>query len=135
MATRKQTQAARSNIKKAQSAARKKRTIAQLPEIDPTRAGQAGRPWPDQARPGRTEPRGPQPHAALRDRQAQGHPGPLPDGEVGPDPGDPQGELMSGQRAASQARNSARSPSPPRGGGFESSHELRFFAFSSTTHS
>lgn len=31
MATRKQTQAARGNIKKAQSAARRKRTIAKLP--------------------------------------------------------------------------------------------------------
>jgi len=32
MATRKQTQAARRNVKKAQSAARSKRTIAHLPE-------------------------------------------------------------------------------------------------------
>jgi hypothetical protein len=32
MATRKQTQAARSNIKKARAAAQKKRTIAHLPE-------------------------------------------------------------------------------------------------------
>ena len=48
-------------------------------------------------------------------------------------------EMMSGdptraQRAESHARNSRSKPSPPRGGGFGSSHDRRFFSFSSTTN-
>ena len=61
MATRKQTQAARSNIRKAQSAARKKRTIAHLPKSTRrelgkqaargrTRHGRAGRNLEDRNR-------------------------------------------------------------------------------------
>ena len=42
MATGKQTRAARSNIKRAQTAARKKRTIAHLPKSTRTALGKQG---------------------------------------------------------------------------------------------
>src|SRR5439155_7891077 len=41
----------------------------------------------------------------------------------------------SAQRVESHERNSDARPSPPRGGGFGSSHELRFFWLSRTIHS
>jgi len=61
MATRKQTQAARRNVKKAQSAARSKRTIAHLPEstrrdlgrqaaATRSRGGRAGHAFEDRTR-------------------------------------------------------------------------------------
>jgi len=61
MATRKQTQAARRNVKKAQAAARSKRTIAHLPEATRrdlgkqaakarSRGGRAGRSLEDRTR-------------------------------------------------------------------------------------
>jgi hypothetical protein len=62
MATKKQTQASRRNIKRAQQAARKKRTIAHLP---PSTRRELGR----QAARGRA--RGGRPGAALEDRNRQ----------------------------------------------------------------
>jgi hypothetical protein len=62
MATRKQTQAARRNVQKAQQAARQKRTIAHLPKS--TRRGLQA-----QARKGAA--RGGQPGHALEDRNRQ----------------------------------------------------------------
>src|SRR5262249_12458424 len=44
-------------------------------------------------RDGRPRARGPQPAAAVRDRQGARDPGPLEDGQVGPDRGDPPGPL------------------------------------------
>jgi Rho termination factor, N-terminal domain len=62
MATRKQTQAAKRNVKKAQSAARKKRTIANLPKSTRRELGK-------QAAKGRQ--RGGQAGRALEDRNRQ----------------------------------------------------------------
>lgn len=62
MATTKQTQAARRNVKKAQAAAKQKRTIANLPKS--TRRG-----LQQQARRGRE--RGGQPGHALEDRNRE----------------------------------------------------------------
>ena len=62
MATRKQVQAAKTNIKKAQQAAKRKRTIAHLPESTRRSLGQ-------QAARGRR--RGGQPGHALEDRNRE----------------------------------------------------------------
>ena len=62
MATAKQTKAARSNVTKAQSAARRKRTIANLPESTRRGLGQ---------QPSRGAQRGGQPGRALEDRNRQ----------------------------------------------------------------
>lgn len=62
MATKKQTQAARRNVKRAQQAARKKRTIAHLPASTRRELGK-------QAARGRA--RGGRPGAALEDRNRQ----------------------------------------------------------------
>ena len=89
MATRKQTQAARRNVKKAQLAAKRKRTIANLPAS--TRRG-----LQEQARRGAA--RAGQAGHALEDRNREQiyeiakkkkeHRRPLEDGEVGSDPRD-----------------------------------------------
>ena len=95
MATKKQTTAAKRNIKKAQGAARKQRTIANSAQEH------AGRPRPPSGsracarRQGGTCPRGPQSHAALRRGEEAEHPGPLPDGQVGTDRRDPRRSLRS----------------------------------------
>jgi hypothetical protein len=99
MATRKQTQAAKRNISKAQRAARSKRTIAKLPKSTRTALGQqAARPLPRRA--GRRLARGPQSDAALRTGQETEHPRALAHGQVGPDPSDPTRELTPAELAA-----------------------------------
>jgi hypothetical protein len=96
--TAKQTQAAKRNIKKAQQAAKRKRTIAKLPRS--TRRGlgqQAARARQRDGKAGRAlEDR--KPAAALRGGQEEADPRPLEDGQVGPDQGDPQGGLNSAER-------------------------------------
>ena len=87
MATNRQVTAAKQNVKKAQGAARKQRTIAHL---DPATRRDLGR----QAAASRA--RGgaaghaleePQPAAAVRAREAAEHQGALEDGQVGADRG------------------------------------------------
>ncbi len=91
MATRKQTQAAKRNIRKAQRAARSKRTIAHMSKSTRRALGQ-------QAARGRS--RGGRAGVALEDRnrtqlyeRARKHPRTLAHGQVGPDPSDPTREL------------------------------------------
>ena len=88
-----QTQAAKRNIKRAQRAAKSKRTLANLPER--TRRGLT-----EEARKGRA--RGGKPGHALEDRNREqllrggpgdGSAGPLQDGQVGADRRDPRGPL------------------------------------------
>src|SRR4051812_15707045 len=99
MATTKQTQAARRNVKKAQRAATKKRTIAHLPKTTrralqtearkgARRGGQAG-----------ARPRGAQPAAAVRGGAQEGHLRPLKDGQEPADRGDPPSRLAQDQSA------------------------------------
>ncbi len=86
MATRKQVEAAKRNIRSAQSAAKRKRTIAKLPEATRRdlgkqaakarqRGGSAGHALEDRTRP--------QLYELAKERK---HPRPLEDGQVGPDP-------------------------------------------------
>ena len=93
MATRKQTQAAKRNISKAQRAARSKRTIAKLPKSTRralgqqaargrSRKGRAGNALEDR---NRTQ--------SLRTGEEAEHPRTLAHGQVGPDRSDPTREL------------------------------------------
>ena len=90
MATRKQVQAAKKNVQKAQTAAKRKRTIANLPKSTRrglqqqaqrgrARGGKAGHALEDRNR-----------EAALRAGEEEEHRRPLEDGQVGPDQGDPK---------------------------------------------
>ena len=93
MATTKQVRAAKQNVQKAQAGSQ-----AQAHDREPsgehaTGARQAGGARTCARRRGRPRARGPQPGAALRDRQEGRHPGPLADGQVGPDQGDSQDAL------------------------------------------
>jgi hypothetical protein len=95
MTSARQVQAAKRNVRKAEQAARRKRTIAQLPKSTRSELGK-------QAALGRQ--RGGQAGRALEDRnrqqlyeiaERQGHPRPLEDGQVGSDQSDPQGRLIA----------------------------------------
>ena len=103
MATTKQRSAAKRNIRKAQTAARKKRTISKAPRSvrqDLGRQAAAARRRGGAGRVG-----GPDPAAALRAGEEGRHPGPIPDGQVGADPGAAPiavsvgGRLFSGGRS------------------------------------
>jgi len=93
MGTRKQAQAAKRNIQKAQRAATKKRTIAQLPKGTRRELGKQAAHGSRARRSGGPCSRGPEPPAAVRDRQEAGHSWPLEDGQVGSDQGDPSRPL------------------------------------------
>jgi hypothetical protein len=85
MATRKQTQAAKRNVKQAQQGARRKRTIANLPKSTRSELGK-------QAARGRQR--------GGQAGQGAGHRGPLEDGQVGADRGDPPRALNPAAVAA-----------------------------------
>ena len=57
MATRKQTQAAKRNVKKAQKAAAGQKTIAHLPADTKSALGNRARPWPSASAPAAPRPR------------------------------------------------------------------------------
>ena len=111
MATRKQTQAARENVKKAQKAATRKRTIANLPSetrrdlgrqaaLSRQRGGVAGHRLEDRTR------------SQLYDLRAAGHPRALQDGEVGSHRGPPRAVTLDRCPPAIPSRAGSRCVAP-----------------------
>jgi hypothetical protein len=114
MASTRQVQAAKRNVKKAQGAATRKRTIAKLPKRTRSelgkqaargrqRGGEAGRALEDRNRQ--------QLYEIAKDRNISG---PVEDGEVGSDQGDSQEPLIAPTPVTTvQSRPNGRSPARP----------------------